>query len=181
MGEKGDKGEKPAKVIKELRGVVSGEIQTPPEPLITVDAILDAKDKVARSAAGSTLTVIEVGKRNDGCYRLQLQLGAPPTRLGANGGQVAGVTIVNNRAIGEVEEAIEAPPTNFALVDSHGKAWKIKTMASHEVRNTGRYTQEYDLIFEAADGAGEPARLVYRGWRLAVVDVPFVIKDVPIP
>jgi hypothetical protein len=108
-------------------------------------------------------------------------LTAPPARLGNVGVGAPGVVIVNHHPIGELEEAVDAPPTNFVLMDGHGKPWKIKEMAAHEGGNIGRYTREYDLHFESVDGAEEPARLVYRGWRLAIVEVSFIMKDVPIP
>jgi hypothetical protein len=174
-------GKKPTKTIKELRGSITGQIQTAPEPLITIDSILKAQGKVATSDAGSTLKVTKVTKADDGAYRLEVQLTAPPARLGNVGLGAPGVVIVNHRPIGELEEAVDAPPTNLILLDGNGKPWKIKEMAAKEVGNIGRYTREYDLLFEPQDGAGEPTRLVYKGWRLAIVEVPFIMKDVPIP
>jgi hypothetical protein len=175
-------GKEPTKQLKELRGVISGQIQTAPAPLMVMENILKAKDQLVKSPASATLKVVNVVKQDDGTYRLQLHLGAPPKRLDTSSGIGGdGVTIVNNRAIAELEEAINAPPTNFSLLDAKGQPWKIKEMASRELRNVGRFTQEYDLVFEPGEGRGEPDRLVYTGWRLAVVDVPFTLKNVPVP
>ena len=44
----------------------------------------------------------------------------------------------------------------------------------------GRVAREYELLYQPAKGQGKPARLVFHGWRLATVDVPFVLRDVPL-
>jgi len=40
---------------------------------------------------------------------------------------------------------------------------------------------EYTLTFQPPTGAPKPAKLTYIGQRLTTIDVPFVLKDVPLP
>ena len=41
-------------------------------------------------------------------------------------------------------------------------------------------TQEYTITYQPRNDQGEPAKLLYTGYRTTSIDVPFTLKDVPL-
>jgi hypothetical protein len=67
----------------------------------------------------------------------------------------------------------------LVLKDDKGVAIPLANVTTKPVDDFG-ITMEYDLTFAANDKA-VPAKLVYVGQRMTTIDVPFVLKDVPVP
>jgi len=47
--------------------------------------------------------------------------------------------------------------------------------------NGNMMTHTLTLLYQPQDGQGEPARLVLNGRRRQLVQVPFTLRDVPLP
>ena len=79
------------------------------------------------------------------------------------------------------ENQVDAVARNLSLVDEKGQAFKLSAVDSKVVDQETGDTVEYTLTFQPPSGAPKPAKLTYIGQRLTTIDVPFVLKDVPLP
>ncbi len=172
-------GDKPPKSLKELAGRVVGQARTQPEALVTVEHVLDAAGRaVIKGERGGALRVVEVEKGDSGGVRLRVMVEAPPRGLTeARPLPFTGRVVVNGRVTDVGEDLLSAP--NFALLDGKGKAFRV-TRALCTGRRDGA-AREYDLTYEPESGQGAAARFVYSDRRTVFLEVPFVLKDVPLP
>ena len=58
-------GNKPSKMLKEVRGIVAAQVQTPSEPLISVDNILRAAGRSVKGDKGGSIKVLKPGHHAD--------------------------------------------------------------------------------------------------------------------
>lgn len=171
-------GQKTAKKLAELSGMVSGLLLLPAERLLTIDDILKADGKSIEGVAGSLFKVVDVTKEENGLVRVRGHLEPPVSSL--NDGTAlyyTGRIIVNGRLIGD-------PPTPlhgamYDLLDAKGQSYQLMDVDMPSSRGGG--PREVRLTFLQKQGQGEPVKLVFSARRGAVVDVPFTLKDVPLP
>ena len=83
------KGEKAAKTLKEVTGVVTAQVLKPIQPAITVDEILKAKGKEFKGKDGGLIKVSEVSKAENGQTTVRFEFVAP-----GNGGGNAGFGMI---------------------------------------------------------------------------------------
>jgi hypothetical protein len=69
----------------------------------------------------------------------------------------------------------------LSLVDDKGKTLGLAVTASRGQGNGKTINYEYTMLYRPQKGEGEPAKLVYSGVRTATIDIPFTLKDVPLP
>jgi hypothetical protein len=70
----------------------------------------------------------------------------------------------------------------LALLDDRGQAFQLAGVPHQQTRFNGvAVTREATLLFRPHQGQGEAARLVFAGSRHVTLDVPFVLKNVPLP
>jgi len=182
-------GGQPSGTLKELTGTVRVEVLTPPEPLITVDDVLKSAGKTINGSNGGTLTVQEVKRDEDGQVKLQVELVQPADMNGGNplGGnlqiqgagqirvgvvQIGGNVIAGNPGADLGLSLLDAKGQPFQLVSNPIRQWKI---------NNNQVSHELTLHFKPQPGQAEPAKLIHSGVRLAVMEIPFSLKDVPLP
>jgi hypothetical protein len=173
-------GAKQAKTLRELSGTIAALVQTPPRPLITVDNIVKAAGESASGPEGCSLKVLEVNREEKGEVKLRLAVEPPPHEIGDGTNGVwtgGGVVIVNGRVLGGAEP--EARGTSFALLDDKGRPFKLLKSENEQARPGA--PREYRLTFVIEEGREEPARLVYTAPLSTVLDVPFALKNVPLP
>jgi hypothetical protein len=173
-------GEKPAKSLRELSGSIAALVQTAPRSLITVDKVLQSVGQSATGPEGSSLRVVDINREEKGEIKVRLAVESPPRDIsdGTNSHWTGGgVLIVNGRVIGGADP--EPHGTSFALLDEKGREFKLLKSENDQARAGS--PREYRLTFAVEQGQGDPARLVYTGPLSAVIDVPFTLKDVPLP
>lgn len=175
--------EKPSRVLREVSGVVVVQVQTPLQPVVTIDNILQAAGKTVRCLDGETLTIVEVGKQEDGSWKLRLQLAESPAKLAARarGGRVIqrqrnGIIVQNG-----VNQENGFPDAKLVLLDKTGKRIPVAERNFNAVFNGNNIAQEMTLTYPSNPNAGEPAKLVMMDRRTLLIDVPFNLKDVPLP
>src|SRR5262249_1997823 len=87
-------GKKQARMLKTVEGTVPVEVQTPPEPMITVKNILKAAGKTTKGARGGSIKILKAGKDDNGDYQIKFQLTKPAGVIdggfGGFGGGVGG-------------------------------------------------------------------------------------------
>jgi hypothetical protein len=170
-------GERPARRLRELHGILGAWVRTPPEVLVTVEPILAAARRTVEGRDGTLLKVTEVRHEEAGRYRLGVEVTSPPPVTDLLGPALRLIR-VNRGVPGKTLLAPKGGDNPFTLVDGRGRPL---TLAS------GAYTLERDglvkqftLTYLSARGQGEPTRLLYTERRNAFIDVPFVFKDVPL-
>jgi hypothetical protein len=170
--------EKPPKKLKELTGTIVAQVQTPAEALVTVERVLKSGGLVVKGERAGAVKVIDVVKEEDGHIRLKVQVEAAPRALGDSAPNPFNATvIVNGRRLGIDENLLSS--FNFALLDEQGRAFRTIRAVSTGVRAGA--AQEYELLYQPQAAQGEASRFVYTDRRTLFIDVPFTLKDVPLP
>jgi hypothetical protein len=156
-------------------------VQTPPRPLITIPNILKAAGQTARSPHGGSLKVVEVKRLANRRIMLRAQL----ENLGGNFSGPPGMVVMVG-GVGGGAAFLDQPgfvgPGILSLQDAKGQAFRLAGVDHHTMRPNGNgFTQESSFTFQPQRGQWEPAQLVFSGSRTVVLDVPFTLKDVPLP
>jgi hypothetical protein len=170
------KGPRPSRALRELRGTVTAQVLTPPENLLTIDDALHAGGRSFKGADGATVQVLEAGRLAHGSYRLRLQTEGLPRGVLV---RVGGLRV--NGAARLLANQVSPANTTWSLQDGNGRAFRCVGLESTFVANAGGVGQELRLTFEPDPALGEPARLVQRGRRTVLLDVPFTFENVPLP
>jgi hypothetical protein len=173
------------KKLKEIRGSVAAEVLTPHQPLITVDDILHAADKKVAGADGGSVNVLDIKRDDKGQIVLRVvveKAQTPQTAFALGMGMIAfpgGGIMGGGRPVVEPapDAGVNAVAGILSLVDEKNQAFKL--IAAEDQARDGQ-TNEYRLTFQPPSGAPKPAKLVYSGPRQTSIDVPFVLKDVPV-
>jgi hypothetical protein len=172
---------KEVKRLKEVHGFVAAEVLTAMQPLITVEDILNASDKTVPGKGGGSLKVSEVKRDDKGQVTLQVVVEKPTAPQ-------AEVRAARMRMMWGGGMPVQAQPNDvnvvgktLSLVDEKGQAFKLVAVENKVLDGEASETVEYRLTFQPPAGAPKPAKLVYTGQRQTMIDVPFVLKDVPLP
>lgn len=183
-------GEQPAQVLKELTGAVKVEVLTLPEPLLTVDDVLQSAGKTFNGTNGSVLTVQEVKREENGQVALRVELVQPTDMNGGNlplGGniQIQGQGQVRIGLVqigGNVLNGAPGSDLGLSLLDTKGQPFQLAGNPLRQWKiNNNQVSQELTLQFKPQPGQAEPAKLVHAGTRAVVVEIPFSLTDVPLP
>jgi hypothetical protein len=169
--------DKPSKTLKELHGTIACQVVTT-EALATVDHILKAAGQTVKTTAGGSLKVVECARDEGGLVRLRAQLDLPGR------GMFVGRVMRFNRRVMVFNgngDAVGPTPTNLTLVDAKGQPLALVRAEQRVVGNAGGWAQEFSLTYSPHQGQGDPAKLVYTGPRTVTLEVPFTLKDVPLP
>jgi outer membrane protein assembly factor BamB len=169
-------GDKPPRKLKELRGTVVAQVRTPQETLVEVPDVLNAAGKVVKGRRGGEVKVLDA-KIENGHVRLKVAVegvsrgltDVPPNPFGGN-------IMINGKRLGD-EDLLSS--LNFALLDENGKPFRVTRAISTGLRSGAAH--EYDLTYQPEAGQSEAARFIYQDRRTLFVEVPFVLKDVPLP
>lgn len=198
------KGEKPAKTLKQLKGTLTAEVLGPMKPLITVENLLKAEGKTIKDKDGGSLEVLEIVRDDDDQVRIKLAVDPPADWAPGAVTVAAGVVVAPPAAApGAVPPpplpAAKLPPPpapaagaimmgvpansqhqEISLLDAKGKP--IAT-TSHSLSFRGgdkgfTHMHEYTLRLPKDQ---DTIKLVFSGRRPATIDIPFTLKDVPLP
>jgi hypothetical protein len=147
-------------------------------PLVTIDDILNAAGKIEAASGGGSLKVIDAKRDAKGQVSLRVvvekhvpggaEMAAWRMRMWGRMGNQPGQQNDKN-AVGNM----------LVLKDDKGAAIPLGSVSSKPVDDFG-ITTEYELTYQTTDKV-TPAKLVYVGQRVTTIDVPFVLKDVPLP
>lgn len=183
------KGEKPSRTLKELSGSITAQVQSAPEPLLTVENVLKAAGQTVKGPKSGFIKVIDATEDADkGQVRLRVQFQAPNNLAQGAGPVGAGQVVqVQVQVQGAAQVQIQAVPRfigfggDFALIDAQGKELPLIGMTT-DGRVAGNNAQiEHVLTFQAKKGQADGSKLVYRASRTINLNVPFTLKDVPLP
>jgi len=175
-------GKASAKQVKELKGTLTAQVLGVPERLATVESILKSAGQVVKAADGTTVRVMAVTQQDDGeiSLRVELQSRTPDMNLGRFPGRIIRVNR-GMRARTQREMPTEGGEPILTLQNTKGEAFRLDQCALDSGTDGIRTTKLFNLTFPPQKNLGEPAKLIFTGRRLAVVEVPFVLKDIPLP
>jgi hypothetical protein len=173
-------GDKPARALKELSGTLVGLVYAAPQTLAAVDDVNQATGKVVQGAGGSWLKVLEVAKQEDGTVKVRFLVETPPKAAEDNSAVPINMNVmINGRKVSNTGSDEPLSGQNFELADAKGKLFEM-VKATDTGKRAGS-ARELEVVYQPADGQGEPAKFTYVGRRSAIVEVPFTLKDVPLP
>jgi hypothetical protein len=167
------KGDKPSRALRELVGTVLAQVQTEPEPLLTVDRVLQSAGRTVKGQWGGFLRLVRVDRADDGSVTLHVQVENPPDVVPA--------------VLRAATAAADGPPAPLAgqnglhLLDDKGNALPLVPLHVQAQSNGAAVVWEYTFLHQPRRDQGEPDRLVFAGTRTVTVDIPFTIADVPLP
>jgi hypothetical protein len=191
-------GPKPAKRLTELAGGVAGQVRVT-EPVVTLDAPEKAVGQTARGGRGATLALTDFARLSSGEVKVTAEVQLPadayavPPAFNVAAGlpgaplQVPAGVVVRQAVIGRAGApgASHAGGTDcqgLALEDAHGRRFTVAN-GLHELTraNADGTACRITALFAPPAAGAAPAKLVFSAARTAVVEVPFVLKDVPLP
>jgi hypothetical protein len=184
--------EMPSKRFRELVGVVTVQAFAP-QPVVEIAKPAEALRRTTRGAAGVAITVIALEDAGNGETRVRAEVQQPyGVRLDL---PLAGPIGVGNRGNGfgrgwaGFQPSDPEPNTvngdeyqGLTLEDSAGKRWPVATGMTEL---TGLFEQSFrtrvTATFRPPTPGATPAKLAYLVRQATIVDVPFVLRDVPLP
>jgi hypothetical protein len=164
-----------SKMLKELQGVITGQVQTAPQALATIANIRKAagKDKVENGEYH--LEVVDRTTDKSGYVHLRFRL-QMPMQVDANdiqfGGQFGGLIVDQVNGNGQA---------NIVFEYANGKAIKNSALNVLEQSFNGEVQITEYLAVVPTDKSEEPVKLVVSGRKSEFIEVPFVLKNVPLP
>jgi hypothetical protein len=172
---------KDVKRLKEVHGLVAAEVLTPMQPLITVEDILNASNKTVPGKDGGSLKVSEVKRDDKGQVTLQVVVEKPTAPQAEVMAARMAMMWGGGMPVQAQPNDVNAVGKTLSLVDEKGQAFKLVAVENKVLDSETGGNAEYRLTFRPPAGAPKPERLVYKGQRQTTIDVPFVLKDVPLP
>jgi hypothetical protein len=176
-------GTQPAKRLTELSGTVTARVRTPPEPVMVVDNVFKATGKPVEGKESGRVTVLEAEVLAGGDVKLRVELQPPAGAAfpNAQGKQVQ----VQAVAIGPGGAVVLLPSgdaPSMKLIDAKGTDFPAPRMTAHRISIINNvWLHEMTLVFKPQTGQAEPAKLQCLAPRLTTVEVPFTLRDVPLP
>jgi hypothetical protein len=170
--------------LSDLEGVVVARVVAPPEPLITVsDVFAKGKDKSIHNNDRS-IQIIDANpgsETNQATLRIRVVAAADSVNEILNfpvqlKGRVRPFVRINRKS----GESTQAMP-EFQLRDSEGKV--IKSTPQVTGSSFDGTTASFEVILKVDRPASgfENVNLTLTGRRSVIVEMPFVLKDVPLP
>jgi hypothetical protein len=176
---------KDVKKLKEIHGFVAAEVLTPMQPLMTMEDILNAAGKTVEGESGGSMKVMEVKREEKGQVVIHVVVEKPT--INSSGMDMNAMAFGRVRvwrggfAPQQPDNEVDSIGRTLSLVDEKGQTFKLSAVQSKPVDPEVGTTMEYTLTYQPPAGAPKPVKLTYIGQRLATIDVPFVLKDVPLP
>jgi hypothetical protein len=169
------KAPKGAASLREVSGTVTAQVLKAPQPYLVVIDLVGSAGKSVRATDGGTLRVLDVARAPTGQFQVRFAFD-PPARLAPAGGlssvtQRAGRLVVRGRNG-------DGPEHEFAVLDAKGAVLALVGVGVHA---NAAGAVEHVVTCQPREGQGEPAELVYTISPSATIDVPFTLRNVPLP
>jgi hypothetical protein len=178
-------GNVPSGMLKEVKGVFTAQVQTPPQTILAMDNILKSTGRVVVGDEGESLKLVALEPQATGDVRVQVEISdgsatnvvwamrrgilRPNGRLVNGGGRRGPVAIENGS------------PITLVLQDGEGHSFPLAGQSEDLMINGNVLTRQISCTYQSRAGLGEPYKLVYSGRRTLIIEVPFTLNDVPLP
>jgi hypothetical protein len=172
------------KKLSELQGLVIARVIAPPEPLVTVDRLLRPGAREA-TANGVTVQVKDVGTGPGDRIVVQARV---VTRADASADVVAVPVQMKGRVrqfirINRGPRSVGGQLPDLKVRDASGVPVRgLSAQVTNISLDGTTIAEDVKLSFDKPAGLGDDAlNLVLMGKRPVVVEMPFTLKDVPLP
>jgi hypothetical protein len=181
-------GKVPSRKLQELRGTLTAVVRTAPQLLFAINAPEQAVGKVVSGDRGGTIQVEELRRGPDGSPTLKVNLrgieGVAEDGPGEPIQAIPPVPWVGVRGIRGARIINPGPPNRmanemFLLKDDQGNLLELEPNDKDGGISTSS-NRTVILVVRAPKAGGRIARLEYLARRSIVVEVPFVLRDVPL-
>jgi hypothetical protein len=168
--------EKPAERLREVRGRITAQVLTPPQTVLEIGAILQAVGQTFPGNEDTRVKVLEASNPAKGPIKIRLQVeGLPSAQAAWNAvGMGRPNRRWNNTYVTQTSSSI------WTLFDAEGRSFRRSGFEVVQGSNANGAVQEIHLTFQPDASLGTPARLVETGRRTFLLEVPFVLTDVPL-
>jgi hypothetical protein len=158
-------------VLKEVHGTLTADVQAS-RKLIAIKSAALAQDRTFRlSKVDASLRILDVQRTGDR-LRVKLHIDGP----------LAAALSQEGRSKGNRDGLIPFRAAGLSLLDGKGKAWKlIEQDQQVAAEGNGDLAAEVKVTFHRHAKQEEPTQLVVRGAVTMPVEIPFVLRDVPVP
>ena len=174
-------GDRPIRSLSVLEGVVLGEVTLPNQPLISVDDLSRATGAGTSGSGEVRLAVLgfvtdPVGRTT---IRLRVDTPNPWTFPRAN----RQFNLLNAPGFQPLLLGpLGGPAAAYRFTDAVGRPCSPSGALPGQIGDDGfRQSTELEFRFDRRDGAGPPTRLTLVGEKTVPVEVPFRLRDVPLP
>lgn len=161
--------------LRVLEGVVVGEVTVPNQSLMSLSDLPKAVGRSAEVAQGVRVTLLDYAAESNGRAILRvrtenpnpwttMRLGRRQLFLQMDGGLLA-----------------SGPAVQYRFVDAAGHILRPQTRNSSSTDDGVRQTAEVELVFAARPDIGPPTHLTVVGNKQVTVEVPFTLRNVPLP
>jgi hypothetical protein len=172
-------GPRPSKLIQEMQGTIAAQIVPPPEPLVTVDNVLNAVGQTFTGPDGRTLSVLKAGRDANGRIQLDVEMKHPIAQMNGRFG-VAGRRVFRVGRGRIVDSSSSAVTSKYELFDSNGALLKPQETSTGNVIRGAEWTQTWSFTFTPVAN-DQNLKLVFTGQRTVTLEIPFSLKDIPVP
>jgi hypothetical protein len=163
------------RTIKRLEGLILGEIVLADQTLVTVTEPEKHTGRAIDAPGGVRFTVVSVVAPKDSAgatLQVTLEYGTPWAAGARRGWNPGGIWPESLRP--------EAQAPELQVFDAAGKAMQEESQTGH-LHNFGGQSVQLTMTMQYPRAAGAPAKLVVTGPRPIIIEVPFVLDNVPIP
>jgi hypothetical protein len=164
------KGAKASSSLKELSGTVTARVLGQATTLLSVGDVLESAGKTAKGTEGGSIHVVAVTKERDGSHGLRLEVQLP-------GGPLASVSSQGDRILLGDGKGDDGARHELTLMDREGK---LLRPASLRLAAAAGKT-ELHVRYLTGPGQGAPAKLALGQRKSVRVELPFTLRDVPLP
>src|SRR5262249_55854922 len=140
--------------------------------------VLKAGGQPSGGADGSSVRVLEMVPDADQ-YRLKIEVKLPPPPPAPQFAMWAGIQPVTPAGGSVNLTGAEAEQKGLGLYDAQGQPFLLAT-GSYQQPDKPNPPLTYPLFYQPRKEQGPPTRFVLSGRRTVVLDVPFVLKNVPL-
>jgi hypothetical protein len=173
------------RAIKSLRlfeGTVIGEVTLQNQTLATIDNLAKSVGVSAFGPSESRYSVIDYKTHQDGRVTLKVRTEGPNPWNAAQFGAARRVRMMAMAPVVWDGPTGSNGGVRLRYTDAAGKKLPTPLMRRSSATNDGfRQSWELELEFPRRDGYGPPAKMTVTGDRPATVEVPFRMRNVPLP
>jgi hypothetical protein len=173
-----------SRVLRELRGTITARIQTPLQPLITVDDVLKGVGQVVSGPNGESLKVIDLNQMDAGKVKIRVRLEDPSIAwMLLNNRFIMRGNVIRRRANfnwqGGDATGTLGDEAALTLYDTEGRPFREREERRIEFLAMGNgITPELSLVLTPPTGESKPGKLVYSNRRLVNAEIPFALTDI---
>jgi hypothetical protein len=176
-------GDQPSKSLKELHGTLNGRVTSMPEVILESRDVTKVTGETIPGKDGVSLRVQKIA-RNDGQIAVEVDLDTPPSSdapvqlfVGNGRRRVVNRLLLNRIRLNDDQPSVQL----LQLEDATGNAATLVGVECSIVANASTITQHGRLTFELPEKETGPYHFVLRARRTLAVEVPFTLRQVPLP